>query len=178
MLIDEEPGLYTFSMHRNVNIFVWTGSARAEVTDRIAQIVASQVTQRPEGLSTVHVMTHLSSPPSSEARRGFAEIGKRFQASIVSVSLVIEREGFWGSAMRSAVTGVQLLLSRADYPIKVHGSVAETAAWMPMHHMARSGVRLDTVEFHAALRTVRAYTIEKASPSSELAPAEDLSRSA
>jgi hypothetical protein len=176
MLIDQEPGLYTFAMYKNVNIFVWTGSAPGQLTDRIAQIVAGQVAQHPQGLSTVHVMTHLSSPPSPEARRGFAEIGKRFQASVVSVSLVIEREGFWGSAMRSAVTGVQLLLQRADYPIKVHASVNETAAWMPMHHMARSGVKLDTVEFHAALKAVRAYTLDTASASSEL-PA-DLSRSA
>jgi hypothetical protein len=172
-LIDEEPNVYTFAMHRNVNIYVWVGAARGDITDRSKQIVAEQVPQYPQGLSTVHVMTHLAAPPTPEARRGFAEIGERFQSSVISVSLVIEREGFWGSAMRSAVTGVQLLMGRADYPVKVHASVEETAVWMPTQHAQRSGVRLDPGEFLTALRSVRAYTVAQAESHHA-----DLSRSA
>lgn len=172
-LIDEEPNLYTFAMHKNVNIYVWVGAARGDITDRSKQIVAEQVAQFPQGLSTVHVMTHLAQPPTPEARRGFAEIGERFQSSVISVSLVIEREGFWGSAMRSAVTGVQLLMGRADYPMKVHASVDEAAAWMPTQHATRSGVRLDPGEFLIALQSVRAYTLAQAH-----AHHSDLSRSA
>lgn len=176
MVVDEEPGLYTFAMHRNVNVFVWVGSATGALTERVGKIVANQVAHNTRGLSTVHVMTPLASPPSAEARRGFAEIGQRHLSSIVSVSLVIEREGFWGSAMRSAVTGIQLLLQCAEYPIKVHSSIAETAAWMPLNHLARSGVRLDAVEFLSALQTARAYTIERAGVTPE--EVVDLSHSA
>jgi hypothetical protein len=161
-VIDEEPNVYALAMYKNVNIFVWVGAARGDITDRFMQIVAAQMPHHPNGLSTVHVMTHLSAPPSAEARRGFAEIAKRFLHSVVSVSLVIEREGFWGSAMRSAVTGVQLLLQRADYPVKVHASVEETAQWMPTQHAARSGIKLDPGEFLTALRSARAYTLAQA----------------
>jgi hypothetical protein len=161
-VIDEEVGVYTLAMHKNVNIFVWVGGARGDITERYARIVAEQVPGNPNGLSTVHVMTHLSAPPSVEARRGFAEVAKRFKESIVCASLVIEREGFWGSAMRSAVTGVQLLLQRADYPVKVHASIEETVAWMPMHHLARSGVRLDPGELYLALKGTRSYTMAQA----------------
>lgn len=175
-VIDEEPGIYAFATHKNVNLIVWVGGARGETTDRIQELVAAQMPSSPHGLSTVHVMTHLSQPPSAEARSGFAEIARRWEDTIVSVSLVVEREGFWGAAMRSAVTGVQMLLQRGGYPVKVHASVAETAAWMPQHHLARSGVRLEPGEFLAALEGVRSYAIDKAESLSDAAS--DLSRSA
>jgi hypothetical protein len=120
----------------------------------------------PQGLSTVHVMTESAGPPTHEARRGFAETGRRWEKSIRCVSLVIEREGFWGSALRSAVTGIQMLLNRANYPIEVHASIAETAAWLPSRHFARSGVRLDPGGLLNALHSARTYAKQQAKLSS------------
>jgi hypothetical protein len=64
-------------------------------------------------------------------------------------------------------------MGRADYPVKVHSSVEETAVWMPIQHAQRSGVRLDPGEFLTALRSVRAYTVAQAESHHT-----DLSRSA
>lgn len=161
-VLDEEPGVYVFAAYSNVNILAWVGAATGEITDRYQHIVARQVPASPRGLSTVHIMTPLSAPPTSEARRGFAEVARRYESSIVSASLVIEREGFWGSAMRSALTGIQLLLAPGDYPIKVHASIHECAAWMPRNHAARSGVKLDPGLLLHALDGVRARAIDHA----------------
>jgi hypothetical protein len=161
-LVDEEPGVYAFGVHANVNIMAWVGAATGEITDRYQHIVARQVPASPRGLSTVHIMTPLSAPPTSEARRGFAETARRYESSIVCAALVIEREGFWGSAMRSAITGIQLLLAPGDYPIKVHASVEDAATWLPRNHSARSGVRLDPGMLLMALHGVRSHAIEQA----------------
>jgi hypothetical protein len=161
-ILDDVPGTYTFASYHNVNIFVWVSSATGVITDRIQRIVAKQVPANPKGLSTIHVMTPLATPPSPEARRGFADIARRWHDSIVSASLVIEREGFWGSALRSAVTGIQMLLANGDYPVKVHGNVAEAAAWVATNHFVRSGVKLDATELLAALESARSWTLERA----------------
>jgi hypothetical protein len=161
-LVDEEPGVYVFGAHANVNIMAWVGSATAEITDRYQHIVARQVPASPRGLSTVHIMTAMSTPPTPEARRGFAEIARRYESSIVCASLVIEREGFWGSAMRSAITGIQLLLAPGDYPIKVHASIYECASWMPRNHSARSGIKLDPALLLGALAGVRNRALDHA----------------
>jgi hypothetical protein len=160
-LVDEEPGVYVFGAHANVNIMA-VGSATAEITDRYQHIVARQVPASPRGLSTVHIMTAMSTPPTPEARRGFAEIARRYESSIVCASLVIEREGFWGSAMRSAITGIQLLLAPGDYPIKVHASIYECASWMPRNHSARSGIKLDPALLLGALAGVRNRALDHA----------------
>jgi hypothetical protein len=161
-VVDEEPGVYVFAVHSNVNIMVWVGAATGEITDRYQHIVARQVPVSPRGLSTVHIMTALAEPPTSEARRGFADVARRFESSIVSAALVVEREGFWGSAMRSAITGIQLLFAPGNYPMKVFAGVGEAAAWMPRQHSARSGVKLDPALFRAVLEGVRNRALEQA----------------
>lgn len=161
-LVDEEPGVFAFATYSNVNILVWTDSATGAITERYEQHVARQVPLSPHGISTVHVITESARPPTLEARRGFAETGRRWEKSICCVSVVIERQGFWGSALRSAVTGIQMVLRRAEYPVEVHANISETAAWLPIRHHARSRVRLDSVALLQALEGVRAYTLERA----------------
>jgi hypothetical protein len=161
-VVDEEPGVYVFATHANVNILAWAGGATGAITARYADIVARQVPASPRGLSTVHVMTPLSVPPTPEARRTFADVAKRWESSIMCASLVIEREGFWGSAMRSAITGIQLLLAPGDYPIKVHANVAECAAWLPRNHFARCGVRIDPAAFLEAMEAARRLAMDTA----------------
>ncbi len=167
-VVDEEPGVFVFATYSNVNILVWVGSASGAITDRIERIVAQQVPANPQGLSTVHVMTTLSTPPDAEARHGFAETARRWEHTIMCVSLVIEREGFWGSAMRSALTGIQMLVSPGHYPIKVHSSIAEAAVWLPKNHLARSGVKLDPEDFLSVLHAVRERAMEHAKLLSEV----------
>lgn len=157
VLVDEEPGTFVFVTYANVNIYVWVDSATGPIADRLEQHVARQVPQSPNGLSTVHVMTDTAGPPTPDARRGFAETALRWEKSIRCVSLVIERQGFWGSALRSAVTGIQMLLKRVDYPVEVHASIGETAAWLPSRHHARSGIKLDPAGLLKALQSARAY---------------------
>ena len=161
-VVDEEPGVYVFAAHANVNILAWVGAATGAITARYAEIVARQVPASPRGLSTVHLMTPYSMPPTSEARRVFAQVAKDWESSVMCCSLVIEREGFWGSAMRSAITGIQLLFAPGGYPIKVHANIAECAAWLPRNHYARCGVKLEVSAFLAALDATRNRAIEQA----------------
>jgi len=161
-LLDEVPGIVSFGAHENINIFVWTGAATEAITDRMARIVARQVAAESRGLSTIHVMTMLARPPTPEARAGFAAVAKRWQDTIVSVSLVFEREGFWGSAMRSAITGVMLLLPKGRYPLKVHRSIHEAAAWLPEQHAARSGVKIASSTLLAVITGLRTRALEQA----------------
>ena len=152
----QEPNTVVFSAFQSVNIFVWTGSATDDTTRAIGRIVEGQLRRdAARRLSTVHVMTQLATPPTSEARAGFAQIAKRWEHTISAVSLVFEREGFWGSAMRSAITSVLMLLPTGQYPIKVHRSIDETASWLPRQHQVGGGEKMGTGPLLRALEETR-----------------------
>ena len=107
-----------------------------------------------DGVSGVQLITHGAGMPTAGARTALAEQARKFSDGTVAVAVVIEQAGFFGSAMRSAVTGIQML-AKAAFPIKVFRSVQEVAAWLPGPHAERTGTVLDPARLEAVLETVR-----------------------
>lgn len=148
--------------YRDVTITVWHGSADDVAVHVMDQVAATRIARFPGGVSGVHVVTHGAGMPTAGARSALAASARKWSAQTAAVAVVLEQAGFFGSAMRSAVTGIQML-SKAEFPIRVFGSTREAAGWLPGPHVQRTGTTLDAARFDAALQQSR--VLRSATPS-------------
>jgi hypothetical protein len=153
-LIDEEPGKYRFCRWQGNNIVVWFGPAGGETVQRLDRMIPEQ----PAGTmrSDVHVVLQGSGLPTSEARAGFVGMMKRMEGQLACVGVVIEGGGFWASAMRSAVTGLNILAPR-PITMRVLGSIDDLVGWLPAEHERRTGVALDGDMLRQAVQEARDF---------------------
>ena len=136
---------------RNMTFVVWTGSASAENVGLLDEISAKVRDQHPEGLSGVHIVRGGTPLPSSQAREALVRLANAYANDLAAVGVVIGGSGFWASTMRSVVTAMRVLASRA-YEMRIHGTVDEIVDWLPAVHAKRTGVTLDPAELLQALR--------------------------
>jgi hypothetical protein len=137
-----------------VNITVWHASGDERAVRSIEDTLPARVARFPEGVSGVHIITESAGLPTSGARDALVESARKWGKLTAGVAVVIERAGFWGSALRSAVTGIQMV-SKAEFPIRVVGSLREAAQWLPDVHEQRTGVALPRTRFAEALQAAR-----------------------
>ena len=140
--------------YRDVNITVWHASGDETAVHSLEPATAVRISRFTRGVSGVHLITHAAGMPTSGARSALVAQARKWSGQTAAVAVVIEHAGFYGSAMRSAVTGIQLL-AKAEFEIHVFASVREAADWLPGPHGARTGTVLDPNRFHAALHTAR-----------------------
>jgi hypothetical protein len=150
----ERPSEMLMVTYKNLNVIVWYGSASGAAIEMIDEVTATLVRDCPTGISSIHVVLPTSGLPSAEARDGLVRSGKRWAAQLACVGVVIERKGFWASAMRGAVTGIQMLIPRT-YASQVHDSLEQAAEWLPPHHVKRTGVQLEAAEVLSVIKRAR-----------------------
>jgi hypothetical protein len=154
-VLDSEPGVFWYGGWKNLNIAVWENSASRSAVERLDRIVPARVKALSQRLSTVHIATPGAGVPSSDARAAFADAAKRWAEITGCVSVVIEHAGFAASALRSAVTGIQLV-SGAGFPMRAHKSIDEAVPWLVETHAQTTTVKLAAAELLAVLQAARA----------------------
>jgi hypothetical protein len=150
----ERPSEMLMATYKNVNIIVWYAAASGEAVEMLDEATVARVRDCPSGISAIHVASHTAGLPSAEARDGLVRSSKRWSAHLACVAVVIERKGFWASAMRGAVTGIQMLAPRS-FVSQVHDSIEQATEWLPPHHSKRTGVQLEAAELLSVVRRVR-----------------------
>ena len=140
--------------YQNVTITVWHSAGDEASVQAVDQVGGARIARFAHGVSGVHLVMHGAGMPSAGARSGLAASARKWSAHTAAAAVVIEQAGFFGSAMRSAVTGIQLL-SKAEFPIRVFASTREAADWLPGPHAERTGIVLDRARFNAALQAAR-----------------------
>jgi hypothetical protein len=162
----ERPAEMLMAAYKNVNVIVWYASASAEAIEMLDEATVARVRDWPGGISAIHVVLPSSGLPSAEARDALVRSGKRWGDNLACVGVVIERKGFWASAMRGAITGIQMLAPRT-FLSQVHDSLEQVAEWLPAHHLKRTGVQLEAAELLAVLRRIRNFRqVESTRPTS------------
>lgn len=96
-----------------------------DVDQRHHEALAKQV----GGTVVLTVARHGLALPDDGARRRAAELVRHNATFVRRSASVIEGDGFWASAARSAVTAV-FVFARQPYPSRVFGLVDEAAAWL------------------------------------------------
>lgn len=152
--LDAQPGEFWFGGWQNIKIAVWHAQATDDAVRRLERTTAQAVLAHPEGLSTIHIVTETAGVPTAEARAAFSRILERFGDGIACVSVVIELTGFWGSALRSAITSVRMLAPN-KLVFKVNSAVEAVPAWLPAAHARATQVRLNSQQLLAILQDAR-----------------------
>ena len=140
--------------YRDVTITVWHGTADDVAVHVMDQVAGTRIARFPNGVSGVHVVTHDAGMPTAGARSALAASARKWSSQTAAVAVVLEQAGFFGSAMRSVVTGIQML-SKAEFPMRTFATTREAAAWLIGPHTQRTGTNLDAAHFDAALQQSR-----------------------
>jgi hypothetical protein len=77
--------------------------------------------------------------PEKEVREVASDLFRRVAREIRCSATVVAGEGFWASAARSVLTGIQIL-SRTPCPARAFGRVGEASAWLVPHLVDPSGI--------------------------------------
>ena len=155
----EEPGHLVVHGWKNILIFVWTRDAPVELMRRLGPVLESFA--RDVGmLSIVSIVAQISVLPDESRRQAYKEFVGKHGARLGHQAIVIDREGFMGSAVRGFITGL-LLVTRQHQMIHVTSTVAEAAAWLPAKHAAATGVVLDPEELTQVLSRARGDALHK-----------------
>jgi hypothetical protein len=148
----------------DVTITVWHSSGDELAVRSLDDVSALRLPRYPRGVSGVHLVKHNAGLPTAGARSALVASARKWSAQVAAVAVVIEQAGFFGSAMRSAVTGIQLL-SKAEFPMRVFASTRAAADWLTVPHAERTGTVLEPASFDAALQ--RARTLRSAAPGAQ-----------
>jgi hypothetical protein len=138
----------------DVTITVWHGHATEAAVLGVDEVSFKRAPRFPKGPSGVHLIKHGAGLPDAAARSALVASARKWAGKVASVAVVIEQAGFFGSAMRSAVTGIQLL-SKAEFPMRVFASTRAAAEWLPTPHRERTGTVIDPARFDAAMQRAR-----------------------
>jgi hypothetical protein len=153
-ILDSEPGKFAIYGWQNITIVVWPNQATGPTVLRFAKVIQSVVEAHPEGISNVQIILDGAGVPTSEARAGFIDLMKQYAKQVACVAVVLLGGGFWASAIRAAVTGISMIAPHT-FPLRMHGSMAEVAKWLPVEHLKRTGVHLDPQKLTSVLNNVK-----------------------
>jgi hypothetical protein len=149
---------YLFVAHHNVLIASWTAQGTGPLIATLAQVLASFVAAHPEGISSVHLVAAGLPLANLEAREGLKEIMMKYAGNLACAGTVLAGTGFWASATRGMLVGLQLL-APSSHALRTCATVPELVAWLPKPHAERTGITLDPLAFGRAILETRERSI-------------------
>jgi hypothetical protein len=156
-VLSQGPG-YLFTAHRNVLIACWTAQGTPPLIDALAQTLAAFIVLHPKGVSNVHLIAAGLPLATPEARDALSVLMKQYGANLACVGTVLEGSGFWASATRGVIVGLQLV-ARNMFAMRTCGTVSELVAWMPKPHAERTGITLEPHQLERAIADARARSV-------------------
>jgi hypothetical protein len=153
-VVTTEPGTCGVGVANNLMIAVWWWQATGSAVQRLFPIVEVLNQEYPQGYSHIHIVKDKAPIPTSEARAGFLRL--MGHPALGHVAVVIGGQGFWASAMRSAITGMQIISPRG-FQLRLQGSIREVVAWLPEAHLKRTGVEIESAALLAMLERAEGW---------------------
>ena len=113
---------YLFVGHRNVLIASWTAQGTGPLIAALAQVIETFVAAHPEGISSVHLIAAGLPLADAEAREALREIMKQHAGALACAGTVLDGTGFWASATRGMLVGLQVLAPARTLPTRTSPS--------------------------------------------------------
>lgn len=155
----DEPGHLIVHAWKNILVFVWVGDGPAELMRKLVPIIGAHSRELGR-LSVVSIVAKISELPDETRRQAYKDFIAAHGAKLAHQIIVIEREGFMGSALRGFITGL-LLVTRLHHTVQVASTVEEAAAWLPAKHEALTGVVVDSNELARVLVRTRGEALSR-----------------
>jgi hypothetical protein len=151
---------YLFTAHHNVLISCWTAQGTAPLIEKLGNALGAFIALHPEGVSNVHVIAAGLPLATNEARDALAALMKVHGAHVACVGTVLEGSGFWASATRGVIVGLQLM-ARNMFAMRTCATVSELVDWLPKPHAGRTGITLEPKQFERAIADARARSVAR-----------------
>jgi hypothetical protein len=151
---------YLFAAHHNVLITCWTAQGTGPLIATLGTALGAFIARHPEGVSNVHVIAAGLPLATNEARDALGVLMKLHGAQLACVGIVLEGTGFWASATRGLIVGLQLMV-RNLFAIRTCATVSELVDWLPKEHAGRTGIALDPKQFARAIADARARSVAR-----------------
>jgi hypothetical protein len=152
-----EAGACTIYGWHNLTIVVWCGQASAASVLKLDQVSALCRKRDPHGHSAVHIVHEPTLLPSVEARAALVRMMNENAGFLAAIAIVVQGHGFWATAMRSVVTAMRIVGSRA-FELRINGTIHEVAEWIPAVHFKRTGINIGSDALLHALQQAERQT--------------------
>ncbi|HET6332132.1 MAG TPA: hypothetical protein VFG30_02920 [Polyangiales bacterium] len=156
-VLGQAPG-YLVSAHHNVLIACWTAQGTAPMVEAFGHILDAFIAQHAEGISTVHLISAGLPLATGGARDVLTALMKKHGHAVACVGTVLEGTGFWASATRSLILGLQLVAPNS-VAMRTYASVTEIATWLPKPHAQRTGIVIEPQELEQSVTIARAQAV-------------------
>jgi hypothetical protein len=137
-LLLREPRHFAVAHWNDVAFVHWKEKADGVAMERVHEALRSVVTDHPLGVSFVHVAQDGTGLPNADARRELSRMMAEFADATVCVGVLLLGNGFWASAMQSALTGLRLLAPPRRWPMRFGTRGPEMADWIAKQHEQRT----------------------------------------
>jgi hypothetical protein len=151
---------YLFTAHHNVLIACWTAQGTGPLIETLGKALSAFIAVHPEGVSNVHVIAAGLPLATTEARDALGVLMKQHGSQLACVGTVLEGSGFWASATRGVIVGLQLM-ARNMFAMRTCATVSELVDWMPKPHTARTGIALEPKAFARAIEDARGRSVAR-----------------
>lgn len=143
---------------RNVTIVAWLGKPTGAATRELGTITKRALNELGTGtkVSNVHLIPISLRLPDAEARAGLHEVTQHYGQYTACVGVIVSGSGFWASAVRGVVTGVQVIAPRS-FEMRIHTNSTELLDWLPREHERRTGVAIEGAELQRQIEQAEAW---------------------
>jgi hypothetical protein len=155
-VLHDVPGFVCFGMWNDILFARWEQAADFAAVSRL-QAINRDFRRAHSGrrLSGIHIVLEGAGLPTPEGRAGLADMMKKHADQFGAIAVVVGGTGFFGSAIRSFLTGLRILAPR-DFDFRLHGKSSEILDWFPAAHQRRTGERVDVFQLGRVITSFEA----------------------
>ena len=132
---------------KRVLIGVWAIPSSMELVEE--QDALMKQLSAPAKLSSVHLVIKRAPLPAADVREAYQALTQRYADKIICSAILIEGDGFWASAVRAFMTGIEMLQRRMR--TKAFGDLESLSAWVAQSRNAEASERIEAEELRGAL---------------------------
>ncbi|MET0390422.1 MAG: hypothetical protein ABW321_30905 [Polyangiales bacterium] len=137
---------------QNVLITIWATPATVPLIAQFAKL-AEKLNEIYPRTSAAHIMLETAGMPSGDARKALEELSDRFESRVACVATMITGAGFWPSALRGLVTGMQVV-QRKPFKANTFATVPPLAAWLAAQNQIATSVECGVVTLEKTLSSM------------------------
>ena len=149
------PGRYVAATTRDIVAFHWVGDAERSAIQLLEQLLDRQTASRTKPASALHIVHPRVGLPNAEVRGALISLLEAYARTMGCVGVALLGTGFWASAMRSALTGIRMIVPMGALPMRFAQDVDELLPWFCATHQERSGHALHPASIQAVLHELR-----------------------
>lgn len=149
------PGRYVAATTRDIVAFHWVGDAERSAIQLLEQLLDRQTASRTKPASAIHVVHQRVGLPNGEVRGALISLLEAYARSMGCVGVALLGTGFWASAMRSALTGIRMIVPMGALPMRFAQGLDDLLPWFCSTHQERTGHALQPASLQATLHQLR-----------------------